>query len=122
MQAHVRTRYAIGGQAASSDPAATAIAGADRYATALDVAQRFFPAAPSLGFATGAGFADALSGGPVEAARSGALLLTPSCGALAGNVMSYLGSVKARVGGAVLFGGVGAVGDDVLSQLDSALG
>ncbi len=122
LQAHARTRYAIGGQAASSDPGATAIAGADRYATALDVAQRFFPSAPSLGFATGEGFADALSGGPVAAARSGALLLTPSCGALPGDVTTYLGNVKAMVGSAVLLGGAGAVGDDVLSQLDSALG
>ncbi len=122
IQAHVKTRYAVGGQAASSDPAATAIVGADRYTTAVDVAQRFFPSPPSLAFATGAGFADALSGGPVEAATSGPLLLTPPCGAAPGNVLTYVGSVNAAVGSAVLFGGTGAVGDDVLSQLDGALG
>ena len=121
LQAHAPTRFAVGGQAASSDPAATAVVGADRYATAVDVAKRFFRAPPSLGFATGTGFADALSGGPVAAARSGALILTPPCGALP-DVATYVGSVKGTVANALLFGGPGAVGDDVLSQLDSALG
>jgi putative cell wall-binding protein len=122
LQAHSPTRYAVGGQAASSDPGATAIQGADRYATAVGVAQRFFPAPPSLGFATGTGFVDALSGGPVEAARSGALILTPACGTVPANVLTYLGGVKASVTSAALFGGAGAVGDDALSQLDGALG
>jgi hypothetical protein len=122
IQAHVRTRYAVGGQAATSDPAATPIAGADRYATAIDVAQRFFASPPSLGFATGMGFADALSGGPVEAARSGALILAPPCGALPSGLAAYVTSVNGAVRNALLFGGAGAVGDDVLSQLDSALG
>jgi hypothetical protein len=50
------------------------------------------------------------------------LLLTPPCGAVPGNVLSYVGSVKGAVGSAVLFGGASAVGDDVQSQLDGALG
>jgi hypothetical protein len=49
------------------------------------------------------------------------LLLVPRCGAVPQDVLSYVGSVKAGVSAAALFGGTSAVGDDVLSALDAAL-
>ena len=69
LAAHPGTRFAVGGPAATADPTATAIVGADRYATSAAVARAFFPDATSFGVATGAGFADALSGGALAGVR-----------------------------------------------------
>ena len=120
--AHPGQHFAIGGPAAAADPTAAAITGADRYATALAVAQRFFPNAGALGFASGAGFADALTGGPAISGGPGPLLLVSPCGALPNGLAAYVTGVKAGVRLAVLFGGALAVGDDVLAKLDATLG
>jgi hypothetical protein len=120
LAAHPGKAYAIGGPAAAADPHATSIAGADRDATALDVAQEFFTLPVQMAFAVDTAFPDALSGGP-WAGAAGPLLLVPPCGTVPSDVLSYVGSVKAAVGAAALFGGTGAVGDDVLSALDGAL-
>src|SRR5690606_27394922 len=69
-------RYAAGGQAADADPTATPFAGADRYATALLIADEFFPAPVSVGVATGTGFADALAGVAHIGRRHGPMLLS----------------------------------------------
>ena len=56
------------------------LAGPDRYATAIAVAQDRFPedgSAPAVVLARGDGFADALAGTPLAVARGAALLLTP---------------------------------------------
>jgi len=121
LSAHAGTDYAVGGPAAAADPRATSIVGADRDTTALDVAQQFFPTPTRTGFAVDAAFPDALSGGPWVGA-AGPLLLAPPCGALPADVSSYVSSVKGTAGAAALFGGTNAVGDDVLTGLDSALG
>jgi hypothetical protein len=73
-----------------------------------------------MAFAVDTAFPDALSGGP-WAGVAGPLLLVPRCGTVPSDVLSYVGSVKGAVGTAALFGGTGAVGDDVLSALDGAL-
>jgi hypothetical protein len=122
LAAHARTRYAVGGPAAAADPSAAAISGADRYATAVAVAQRLVPSPSAVGVATGAGFADALTGGPSVANRAGPMLLTPPCGSVPAALTGYLASVASGVRTGTLFGGPAAVGDDVLAQLDSALG
>jgi len=119
---HAGTHYAIGGPAAQADPSATAVTGSDRYATAIDVASTFFPSPPAAGFATGAAFADALTGGPRMAASKGPLLLVPGCGALPSDLAGYLSTIPASVKAGLLFGGPSAVGDDVLTELDKALG
>jgi hypothetical protein len=56
------------------------ISGADRYATAADIAAAVFPSASGVYIAGGGGFADALTGGPV-AGKSGEplLLAAPTC-------------------------------------------
>jgi len=109
---------AIGGPAAAADPTATALAGADRYATAVLVAQHFFSAAKSIGFASGLAFPDALSGGAAVGIGGGPMLLVPPCGALPTSLTSYLPSVQASIGTGALFGGPDAVGDDVLGELE----
>ena len=88
----VSTRYAVGGPAVAADPAATAIAGADRYATATALADAFFDGPSFVGLTSGLVFADALGGGVVAARHGGPLLLTArddlptaTAGYLAGN-------------------------------------
>jgi putative cell wall-binding protein len=56
------------------------ISGADRYATAAAIAANAFPSATAAFIATGASFADALSGGPVAGGFGEPLLLsTAAC-------------------------------------------
>ena len=55
--------YAVGGPAASADPTALKLVGADRYATSVAVARQFFTAPSIAGLASGATFPDALAGG-----------------------------------------------------------
>jgi hypothetical protein len=119
--AHPGTHTAIGGPAAAADPSATPIAGSDRYATALAVAAALFSGPKAVGFATGTGFADALTGGPTLASAPGPLLLVPPCGTIPKALTSYVTGTKSTLHTAVLFGGAFAVGDDVLAQLDAAL-
>ncbi len=121
LAAHAGTRYAIGGPASTADPQATSIVGADRYDTAVAVAQKFFTAPATLAFASGAGFADALTGGPAAGVTSSPLLLVRPCGPLPASLGPYLSATKSSVKAAALFGGVLAVGDDVLGELDTAL-
>jgi putative cell wall-binding protein len=115
-------RVATGGAAASADPHARPLVGADRWETSVKVAAHFFPDAPSyLGFASGATFPDALAASTTAAAAGGPVVLVPACGTLPGSIAGYLTSGASNVGGAQLFGGTSAVGDDVLQQLDDAL-
>lgn len=58
----------------------TRVSGADRYATAVAIATTEFPAATSVFVASGATFADALTGGPVAGLHGEPLLLAaPTC-------------------------------------------
>ena len=80
LTAHPGTVYAVGGPAAKADPTATAIVGVDRYATAADLATRFFAAPTLVGVATGVSFPDALSGGAQLARVDAPLLLATPTG------------------------------------------
>jgi len=114
------TVTAVGGPAALADPSATALVGADRFATAVMVAVQFFAEPTTVGLASGLGFPDALAGGAGIGAGGGPLLLVPACGALPSSLASYLSSVHGSVTGGTLYGGTGVVGDDVLAELDQA--
>ena len=117
LSAHAGAHYAIGGPAATADQTATAVAGADRYTTAAMVASKFFAAGPAIaGFASGAAFPDALSGGASIGARGGPLLLVPPSGALPSSLNTYLTNTTSIVT-ALLYGGVSAVGADVQTEL-----
>ena len=114
------TRTAVGGPAAAADPGATPLAGSDRFATAVLVAQHFFTNPGRLGFASGQAFPDALAGGSNVGKAAGPILLVPVCGGLPSSLANYLGSVKGSVSGGALYGGPLAVGDDVLAELEQA--
>ena len=110
----------IGGTSAMSAAVATGIqqtgkkvtrvAGADRFLTSHAVAATFFPKAPTVYFATGTGFADALTGA-VAASRAGGPLIVvrPTC------VPYYDGQsmVSAGTRSAVLLGGTSALASSV---------
>ena len=81
--------YAVGGPAAAADPSATPLVGADRYATAVAVAQAIFSAPVSIGVASGVTFPDALSGGAFEAHIGGPILLSGP-GSLSPPTQAYL--------------------------------
>jgi hypothetical protein len=116
---HPGTRYAIGGAAAHADPNATAIAGADRYATNAQVARAFFPDATSFAVATGEGFADALGGG-VLCAVAGKPMLLVSAGALPEPVHAFVATHRDALSSIDVVGGTHAVNDDVVTQVESA--
>jgi hypothetical protein len=120
--AHLGTvRYALGGPAATADPGATPLFGADRYATSAAIAQKFFPSPASIGLATGADFPDALGAGPALAVKHAPLLLVPPALPLTGAYAPYLYAADGAITAASVFGGAAAVVDDVLTQLDDAL-
>lgn len=117
------TRYAVGGPLAAygADPAATPVYGRDRYGTSAAVAQRFFQNPTVFGAATGASYPDALSGGPFmgAAATKGPVLLVQPSGPLPASIAGYLSESAANLTQGYLFGGPLAVGDDVLSELET---
>jgi phosphatidylinositol-3-phosphatase len=111
------TRYALGGQAAAADPSATAIAGADRYATATMVAGRFFPGPKSVGGASALSFPDALGAGPYLGMQKAPLILLPPTGALPQTVSDYLTANAGTLTSGTVFGGTGAVSAGVLQAV-----
>lgn len=110
-------RYALGGPAAAADPSAQAFIGTDRYDTAAQVADQFFPAATTIGVATGEAFPDALAAGYNLGLKQAPLLLVPSSGALPATVVTEILFDFATVRDAVVFGGSSAVTDGVASQV-----
>jgi len=108
-------------RARSADPAAIALSGADRYATAASVAIAVFSGPRSVGVASGETFADALSGGTFEAHRGGPLLLTTGT-ALPTPTSGYLSNGESTIVNVTIFGGTSAVSIDVQTAVGSALG
>ena len=121
LTAHAQTVYALGGLAAAADHAATAIIGTDRYETAAAVARQFFTGPTLVGIASGAGFADALSGGAYLAHAGGALLLTPQARLSSGGT-NYLRALAGTTLSVQLFGGVSALSPGVEGDVFVALG
>lgn len=112
LREHPGQQYAIGGLAAAAAPAAAPLVGADRYATAAEVAKRFFPDAEAVALATGRGFADALSGGALIASRGGPLLLTAP-GTLPAPTQDWLRTRSRALTDVVVIGGDAAVSTQV---------
>jgi len=114
------TRYAIGGPlaAAGADPQAEAVFGPDLFGTSAAVANRFFPAAPAFGAATGLDFPDALSGGVFMGGPShrGPVLLVNPDVPVPPAVLAYLEAHTSIVMGH-LFGGPLAVSAAVAAAL-----
>jgi autotransporter-associated beta strand protein len=116
------TVFALGGPAAAAGgaPAGNQIVGVDRYATAVQVAQRFFPSPTALGVASGEAFPDGLTGGAHIGKIGGPLLLTAQA-ALPANVQSYLQSVKGTVNQLFIYGGTAAVSTQAADQINAAV-
>jgi hypothetical protein len=111
-------RIAVGGQAAAADPAATPIAGVDRYDTAAKVATMLFSPTPAtFGAALGTNFPDALAGGARSGLAKEPLLLVTTSAPLPPETASYLAAVNPTSG--VLYGGTSAVDDTTLAALEN---
>jgi putative cell wall-binding protein len=96
------------------------LAGADRYDTAVAIAQSAFqlqsPGQPfAVTVASGTNFPDALAAGPVAAASGGPLLLVPSDGVLPATVSAEL--TRLTPSSMNIAGGIAAVSSHVESQL-----
>ncbi len=98
--------------------------GADRYETAVEFADwaldEGLATTSWVGVASGATFPDALSAGAVIGSRGGVLLLTTP-NELPPSAKEFLGTRRAEIGRALLFGGTSAVSDAVRSSIYETL-
>ncbi|MDO9107785.1 MAG: cell wall-binding repeat-containing protein [Coriobacteriia bacterium] len=100
------------------------ISGANRYETALALAQHSQGLGLSwrnLGIATGLSYADALAGGVAQGATGSMLLLTHP-GSLNAGVAGQLAARRTSIVKVRCFGGTAAVSDAARAQIDSAMG
>lgn len=111
---------AVGGTGVISEnvfnnlPDAERISGKDRYSTSVAVAEYFDWTIPTVNFATGEGYADALAGS-IQSAKLGApMVLTPK-DKLAPSTKQYLKENEANY--YRLFGGEGAISKSVVDEL-----
>jgi putative cell wall-binding protein len=121
LAAHPGIVYAIGGPAVAADPSATALSGADRYATAAAVASTLFTTPANVGVASGTAFPDALSGGAFQAHFGGPIMLTDPH-LLPASTSAYLTGAKATIVTTNIFGGAVAVSVTVQTAIGTALG
>jgi putative cell wall-binding protein len=121
LNAHIGAVYAVGGPAATADGGATRIVGADRMSTAATVASTFFTAPLTVGVASGATFADAMSGGAYLARLGGPILLTYPTSVPA-STSNYLSAVRSGLATSSLFGGSAAISVSVQTTIDQLLG
>ena len=115
------TRYAVGAAAVAADPGAIGVAGSDDDATAVAVAQRFFPNPSVVGIATDGVFPDALTGASTSEAGSGPTLLVPTNGPLPAGVAAYL-AAHPNITTVIVYGGTAAVSDSVANAAVQAVG
>ena len=121
------TVYVLGGTSAVSQAVEDVLAakwdvvrisGADRYSTAVAVADRFWDSAPTVFLAVGSEFADALTGGSA-AARGGAPVLLTGPDALPTATAAQLVALDPdRV---VVLGGTSAISDGVVQAIGAAV-
>jgi putative cell wall-binding protein len=121
LAAHPGSVYAIGGPAVVADPSATALSGADRYATAAAVAGTLFTAPANMGVASGTAFPDALSGGAFQAHFGGPIVLTDPH-VLPASTSTYITGAKTTIVITDIFGGTAAVSVTVQTAVGAALG
>ena len=121
LAAHPGTVYAIGGPAVAADPSATALSGADRYATAAMVAGSLFTAPVNVGLASGTAFPDALSGGAFQAHFGGPIVLSDPH-VLPTSTSAYLTATESTIVTTNIFGGTVALSAIVQAAIGTALG
>jgi len=97
------------------------LTGADRYATALMVAEDFFAGNTNVALSTGSTWPDALSGGAMIGHRGGPLLLTAPTG-ISPATLSYLSSQSASLYDLFLMGGTAALPNTIAQQAAGVIG
>ena len=103
-------------------PVMTRLAGADRIGTAISISHDSYPQAGSAGavvLSRSDGFADALAGTPLAAAKHAPLLLTPSNAALDPGAAAEISRVLSPGGTVYVLGGPSAVSSAVDAQLQA---
>jgi hypothetical protein len=118
------TLVAIGEAARQAFPGVEGVGGADRFEMSIAVAERFFDAPQIIGLATGADFADALTGGAVIGRSDvgpGPMLLVDGQ-ALPPVTADYVGANAGSIVAAVIFGGEVAISLDVEEEVATLLG
>lgn len=96
----------------------TRLAGADRYATSVQISRSAYSSSNSVVIATGTNFPDGLAGGPVAALLPGPMLLvTPT------QLPSVVKTELQRLGPdrVYVLGGTGVVSGSVVTAIDAAL-
>jgi len=111
------TVYAIGGPAAAADPPATPIAGADRYATAVMVAEKFFTGPTAIGLADGTNYPDALTGGAASAVAGVPILLTDP-DTLSAATLGYISTNVPTLTTVTIYGGPASVTPAVFAEVE----
>ena len=106
--------YAIGGPAATALPSAVPIVGADRYATSVAVARKFFAAPTIVGLASGITFPDALAGG-VEMGIVGGPMLLVEPTAMPVDVGAYI-TATPSITSMNVYGGTAAIAERVVAS------
>lgn len=91
--------------------------GADRFATAVNLAKEFRPYESMFYVATGLNFADAIAGSVLAARKNAGLLLVAK--EVPAAVREYMGETAA--GSVTIFGGTAAVSDALARDLDALL-
>jgi putative cell wall-binding protein len=119
LSAHASLPVVVVGGTAATVPGATALIGADRYATSAKVAEHFFNSPTVAGVASGTAFPDALSGGAHIGELGGPMLLTQP-GSLPPDITSWFQANANNVTTVFLYGGTSAVADAVATQVRSA--
>lgn len=124
----IKNFYIIGGSAVVSDGVKASleatgattvrISGIDRFATAVEVTKYFNLDATSIVFASGLGFPDALSGGPLAAYTKSPILLT-NTSTLPASVNTYLTSKEGTFQKGYILGGEGVVSVSVKNDIAS---
>ena len=111
---------AVGAPAAEAVPIAYPVYGADRFSTAVSVAQVFFQHPTAIGVADGRDFPDALTGGAHAAGAGGPLLLTDP-DQLSPPTDAYVRSVAPVLVTGYVYGGTLAVSTAVEAALATDL-
>jgi putative cell wall-binding protein len=110
---------AVGGPAASAFPAATSYKGADRYATAVELAKAFPLTSVTAGVASGLNYPDGLVAAPYLARRGGVLLLTQQL-VVPSATSNYI-KATTKIDVLQVFGGLSVVSDTARRTLATHL-
>jgi hypothetical protein len=112
--------FAIGGPAAAAVPSATAVVGADRFATSVAVAKAFFSHPTTASVVNGMAFVDALGAGAFAVKLGGPLLVIGSA-PFPGSVGDYLSSVRDSLTSVRTFGGSAVIPAGDLAAINHAV-